>query len=181
MKSSKLERFRPLTKEEDVERKKNFLFGISHRLEQGFMGAKAIVTWGYNGPQPAKLTVEVETLERADLLAKPFEDRLKVPDELPAKKDLPTWQPVPEVIANIHQLPNGIWQGTVPDLKPGFHSVRIGVHPESSKTINYSGITIPVPPIPAFWMNKWLLGSLFFACAAYLFRSPIMRVLGATR
>ncbi len=180
-KSSMPEGVRFLTKEENEERKKRTPSIISYRLEQRFMRAKALVTWRYKGPQPAKFTVEVETLERPDLLSKPFEDRLKVPDALPVKKDPPTWHVVSEVIAHIHQLPDGSWQGTVPDLKPGFHSVRIGAQPDSSKTINYSSISIHVPPLPAFWMNKWLLGSLFFACASYLFRYPLLRLLGFVR
>ena len=180
-KSSAPEGVRLLTKEENEERKKCTPSNISYRLEQRFMGAKALITWRYKGPHPAKFTVEVETLERADLLSKSFENRIKVPDALPAKKDSPTWHVVPAAIANIHQLPDGSWQGTFPDLKPGFHSVRIGVHPDLSKTINYSRFTIHVPPLPAFWMNKWLLGSVFFACSAYLFRNPLLRLLSFAR
>lgn len=178
MKSSKLERFRPLTKEEDVERKKNFPSGISYRVEKQFLRAKALVSWRYNGPQPAHFTIAVEILERADPLSKSFEDRLQVPGDLPAKKDSQKWKTVPEALAHIHQLQDGSWQGTIPDLKAGFHSIRIGVHPDSSKTINYSGLVINVPILPAYWMNKWLLGSVFFACAAFLLRRPLLHLFG---
>ena len=166
-----------LTKEENAKRKKRIPTEISYRLEQHLTRAKAVVSWIYTGPQPPRFTIEVETLQRADPLSKPFEDRLQVPNELPETKEKPTWQPVSDVIANIHQLPDGRWQATTHAFKPGFHHIRIGTQSHSSQQINYCAFVIEVPPLPALWMNNWLLGALFFISAGYLLRHYLMRLL----
>jgi len=180
-KSSNPEGFRSLTKEETEEIKKRTPSKISYRFEQRFLRAKALFTWRYGDPQPAKFTIEFETLERDNPLAKPFEDRLKVPDELPVNKDLTQWRTVSEAIANIHQLPDGSWQGSVPNLKPGYHRIRIGAKSSIGNQINYSAFTINAPTSPAFWMNRWFLGSVFLTCAGYLIRRPLLRLFGIAR
>ncbi len=167
-----------LTKEENEERKKQTVSNISYRLEQRFMRANAVVTWRYSNTASASFTIEVKNVQRNDNLAKPFEDRLRVPDELPAKKDSPTWSAVPNDLANIHQLPDGSWQGTATNFKPGFHDIRIGAHSSSSNQIYYSSFTINVPPLPSFWMSKWFLISAFLLCAVFLFRRPLLRLFG---
>jgi hypothetical protein len=170
-----------LTKEENEERKKSTPSNVSYRLEKRWMSVDVIVSWKYNGPQPAKFSIEVEKLQRHDALSKPFEDRLKVPDELPEIKDTPTWCAVPAPIANIHQLPDGSWQGTAPGFKQGFHQIRIGAHPPASKKISYSAFVATIPKLPPFWVNKWLHGSLFLLCAACLLFRPLLRLLSRNK
>ena len=170
-----------LTHEENAERKKNTPANISYQLEQRFMRAMAMISWQYDGPQPTIFTIEVETLQRPDPLSKPFEDRLQVPDELPETIEKPTWQPVPDTIANIQKLPNGRWESATHGFTPGFHHIRIGAQKPGSKLIHYSSFVIEVPPLPPIWSSKWLLGSAFLICAGFLLRNPLLRLLGFSR
>ena len=170
--------FRVLSKIENEKMQKRTPSQISYRLTQKFFRADALVFWKYDGPQPVKFTLEVKKRHRQDKLSKPFEDRLKVPDELPSDVESSQWVELPESVADIHPLPDGRWQGSVTGLAQGFHHLRIGAQPNGEKQIIHSAFIIEVPPLPSPWMSKWLLGSVFLFCAGYLFRKPLLRLFG---
>ena len=177
-KSSQGNQFRVLSKIETEKIQKRTPSQISYRLNQNFFRADALVFWKYDGPQPVKFTLEVKKGHRLDTLSKPFEDRLKVPDELPSNTETSQWVGLPESMVDIHLLPDGRWQGTAPGFVQGFHHLRIGAQPAGDKQIIHSAFTIEVSKLPSPWKSKWLLGSVFLVCAVYLFRYPLLRLFG---
>ncbi len=177
-KSSQGNQFRVLSKIETEKFQKRTPSQISYRLNQKFFRADALVFWKYDGPQPVKFTLEVKKRQRLDTLSKPFEDRLKVPDELPSNTESFQWVGLPESVVDIQLLPDGRWQGSAPGFEQGFHHLRIGAQAAGDKQIIHSAFIIEVSKLPSPWLSKWLLGSVFLVCAGYLFRYPLLRLFG---
>ena len=170
--------FRVLSKIENEKMQKRTPSQITYRLTQNFFRADALVFWKYDGPQPVKFTLEVKKRHRQDTLSKPFEDRLKVPDELPSNTESSQWVELAESVMDIQLLPDGRWQGSAPGFEQGFHHLRVGAQPAGEKQIIHSAFTIEVPSLPTPWLSKWLLGSVFLVCAGYLLRHPLLRLFG---
>ncbi len=177
-KSGSDNKFRVLSKSENEKIQKRTPSQISYRLTQNFFRADALVFWKYDGPQPVKFTLEVKKRHRQDTLSKPFEDRLKVPDELPSNTESSQWVELADAVVDIHRLPDGRWQGSAPGFVQGFHHLRIGAQPAGEKQIIHSAFTIEVSSLPTPWLSKWLLGSVFLVCAVYLLRHPLLRLFG---
>ena len=177
-KSTSDHKFRALSKIENEKMQKRTPSQITYRLTQNFFRADALVFWKYDGPQPVKFTLEVKKRHRQDPLSNPFEDRLKVPDELPSNTESSQWVELAESVVDIHLLPEGRWQGSAPGFEQGFHHLRIGAQPAGEKQIIHSAFIIEVPPLPSPWLSKWLLGSVFLVCAGYLLRHPLLRLFG---
>ena len=165
---------------EDAARKQLTPSIISYRLEQRFSKARAIVSWKYNGPSTAKFSIHFQKPQRSVALSEGSQDRLPLPDKLPETNKL-VWQPLPDTIANIHQLHDGTWEGTTHYLEPGFHLYGVQALTPGNKIAYGSESIVQVPQLPSPWMSKWLLGSVFLVCAGYLFRHPMLRLLGFSR
>jgi hypothetical protein len=144
-----------------------------YRLEAENGAATAIVTWNYRGPKPVNFQLERKVVERGGgNPGKVFEKRLELPEQLPPTPIIVKWQPVNENEAAIKSLDGTKWQGRVPGLPPGYHTLRIAVlaPPDSDRIVYDLPITVFVGTIPhPSWMY-WSLGVFALLCLAYLLR-----------
>lgn len=59
---------------------------------------------------------------------------------------------MPDTITNIHQLPDGRWEGITPGYKQGSHRIEIWGGAPESQWIEYE---FTVPPLAQFWSKEW--------------------------
>jgi hypothetical protein len=132
----------------------------------------AIVSWGYEGPEPVEFFIQREEQKRNDF----FGARVQVPQTLPDSEWV--WTPLDSSIAKIQKLPDGRWQAQVPGLSPGYHKIRVIVKTPNTTRLDGSEFNILVGDIPLPQPLPWTLPGLFVLCATYLFRKKIRSLFG---
>jgi hypothetical protein len=147
---------------------------IEYRLEPNWRTATAIVSWARTAPGPVDFLIQVVRPARSGMVDKnPFEDRLKVPDEIPTPKLKDEWSTLSPDVTRIEKLPDGRWQGRVPDLEPGFHRVNIIAVEPNSKRGEGREIVIGVGKIPTPPALRWILVAILLFLLTYLLRNRL--------
>ena len=132
----------------------------------------AIVSWSYEGPEPAEFVIQREEQKRNDF----FGVRVQVPQILPDSEWV--WTPLDSSIAKIQKLPDGRWQACIPALSSGYHKIRIIAKTPNTTRMDGSEFNICVGDIPLPQPLPWTLPGLFVLCAAYLLRKKIRSLFG---
>lgn len=153
---------------------------IAYRLIPGANSAGAIVSWKFSGSEPVEFRLERKVVQRARAgLEQSLQERLQVPDELPAPQTLVKWISATDESRPVSQTEAGHWEGVARGLEPGFHELRIATRaPPDGRRIDYSSFMVEVDPLPPNPLWKWIAAALGILCMLYLLRKPVRRLLG---
>jgi hypothetical protein len=150
----------------------------AYRLIPKLGRADALVSWAYSGSNRPKFTISLKTTNRPLAVDQEgLNTRFTVPSKLPDKKPIDIWTPLPTKVSKIKQLPDGRWEANVPNLRAGYHDIRITAETDPSDRSHGIQFVLHVPPIPPLWNNQWLLGSFLFLCLLYLLRNPLINLI----
>ena len=135
----------------------------------GWFSVDLKVIWTYKGPKPADFVVEVWGIApRNKLSSETFENRLKVPEELPPMS-VAGWVQGGEAVEG----PDG-WEATIKNLLPGYHTIRLGTRPPGQELYFYSerkgGVFVPAPPD---WPKQALGAAAVLLVGVFAFRRKI--------
>ena len=177
-----------LTKGEQEALRKRMPRDFSYRLEPELRWAAffptrrtavAIVSWGYDGPEPVEFIIQREVQQRKGFFDKnPFERTLPTPEDLPEKSLVTAWTALKPGDSKIQKLPDGRWQAVIPHLSPGYHKIRIIAKQPSSPRMDGGEFSLLVGDIPLPQPLPWTLPSLLVLCATYLLRNKIRSLFG---
>ena len=162
---------------EEQDLKKRLPSDPTYRLIPKLGRADALVSWAYSGSNRPKFTVSLKTTRRSLALEEGLNNRFTVPGELADKKSTDLWTPLSAKVAQIKQLPDGRWEAIMPNLRAGYHDIRITAQADQSTRVDGIQYVIEVPPIPPPWNNQWLLGSILVFCLLYLLRNPLINLI----
>ncbi len=152
---------------------------ISYKLEPHWNSFTAILNWQYSGPEPVEFFIVRPEVRRKNLLDKnPFEKSFPLPTSVPTPVPKILWVPIDSKKANITKLPDGRWQGRVPGLTPGYHSVGIISKVAGEEREGFVEFPVSIGKIPQPNFLSWSMPVIVLLCATYLLRKKIRSLFG---